>query len=360
MKNRDGFVMPIAFFLASAIAIVAMVLYTLASTYAPLLQTMIKREKARMIALGGIEIARAQLAQAFIEKKEDQKNERAAKEEVNKQSPQDKQAMKFLSYFLPLLNQWQKYSLVFEDNKAVGSISLCITSEEGKIDLNAIYDFKKHDFKGHGTSSWRPIVQALCEKLQIAVGGENLFTALDRFLKRRRYPLNDITELLSEKEFKAFGNRIFLEPSPDEKRQFFLTDLFTVHSGKATIDPWLFSGSIITVLGFPKSENKEKESIQARLKGFRTFARWPQDWAIRMTPRYAVQLQSLPKGVEFVLSMFFDPRHFLIISYGTYAQVTQKLAAVLERRPLKQEPSQQESSEADVAHDIVVKRVYWL
>ena len=49
---------------------------------------------------------------------------------------------------MPTLNRWQTFELTEEIDGLDGEIKLCITCEDGKLDLNQWYDFNKKKFIG--------------------------------------------------------------------------------------------------------------------------------------------------------------------------------------------------------------------
>ena len=90
---------------------------------------------------------------------------------------------------------------------------MVIGSEEGKININRAYDFEKHAFIGEGqpNGDMKQVFQDLFELIKDTLNAD-LFADFERFLKERKYPLNDVTELLKS----------FRRPKKPIKR-FFLT-----------------------------------------------------------------------------------------------------------------------------------------
>lgn len=53
---------------------------------------------------------------------------------------------KFLEAFFPSLHQWQTFKLKEGVEGIDATIRICLSCEEGKINLNNIYDFKEKKF----------------------------------------------------------------------------------------------------------------------------------------------------------------------------------------------------------------------
>lgn len=365
---RSGFIIPLVFVLASAIIVVATALFVTGSIYVPYLKSTVEQEKARFLALGGIQIAVAQLAQSFEKEQPEQETQEQTSSEKSTPtySAENQRITQFLSYLLTRLNRWQKFDIIAGGPTDRGTIDICLTSEDGKIDLNTIYDFKKHKFVGEDQPSggWKSIMMELSERLGKLIGSENLFSSLEKYLRLRKYAFNDVTELLAIDEFKPFGHRVYYEPITGQevkkgKTGLALTDIFTVYSGRSFVEPWLLSESIRTILELnptivDQKEDEQAAVIQEQVKNFKRINRWVNDWHTVMAPRYGKELQTLPKGIESVFSTIFDPQHFAVLSHGTFGSVTQRLYAVLERRRASQ------AQAGEKIYEVVVKRVYWL
>src|SRR5262249_29650987 len=134
---------------------------------------------------------------------------------------------------MPWLNRAQELHLKQSVEGINGVLALAIGSEEGKININKIYDFDKHKFIGQGQAQgdMRVFAQEIFALLKEKVGAD-LFESFEKFLKERKYPINDVTELLTIKEFVVFKDAVFYNPldkiPADSKPKIYLTDIFTV------------------------------------------------------------------------------------------------------------------------------------
>ena len=105
--------------------------------YVAFSRTVINREKAKMLALSGVQLAMSKLS--LPEKKETKENKA--------QSP-DVMSKKFLEKILPIINRWEIISLKEKTDNIDAEIKICIVCENGKININKLYDFNTHKFVG--------------------------------------------------------------------------------------------------------------------------------------------------------------------------------------------------------------------
>lgn len=355
--------------IALAVAIVTYI-YKRGVLYNPVAQLTVHKEKARMLTTSGLQIALAKLSAPLEKKKEEKEGKEPApkKDDPGKNKPQqagggDQDTALLYQTLLPRLNRWQKFVLKEEIEGVDAEIRIAISAEEGKINLNQIYDFAKKSFRKSADKKvdWELIVKDLCTVLEKQMNGKEFFEAFKKFLNARTHPLNDITELLLIKEFEVFKDTIFYEPpalaSKTDKntvRSLYLMDLFTLYTDQHMIDPWLFSDSVCGLFGLPRAQSGDIEDrvkiIEPVLKNFKNSYTWKADWKPTLEPIYQKELQSLPKGIESVLQATTKPTIFSVTIYATYGRVTQKLYAIVERTKKK---------DAQVAgYDVEVRKVY--
>lgn len=343
MKNmRSGFVLIVALIIITVAIVLTTYMFNQGITHRLFARTVVDREKAQRLALGGVQVALSQLALK-------------ATDTSLAQEPE-----KLLNAILPVINRWQYFEFKQEIEGVDGKLMLCIMCEEGKIDLNRIFDFTNKSFVGEGQKRGdiKKIMPLFFAKLRLLVGDHDLFTDVERFLKARSRKITDVTELLNIKEFAVFKDKIFYEPPQTEEkgeRPVYLLDLFTVHSGKAVLEPWLLSDSLCAILGLRRAQagelKKRSEARTAWLKDFKPQAKWTADWDQRLKPVYDRDFSTLPGGIEAFLSPQFEPRTFSVLSYGTVGTVTQRLYAIVERQP---------TSEKRSSSQFITKKIYWI
>ena len=358
-QKRSGFIIPLTLMLISVATVLITAIYQRGSLFVPFITTMYQREQAKQLAMSGIQIAISQLA--FVEKKEKEKKEPAKNEAPTQADQASQEGAAFFSRIFPALNQWQEFKLKKDIDGIDGTIKIALASEEGKINLNAIYDFAKKKFVGEGQlqeGDWKKIMQQLLGRVQKNMGiSGNLFEEFEKFLKQRQYKINDASELLTIELFRPFvARQFYIPPSKESKeRSLYLLDLFTVY-GYGKLQPWLLSDSMRGVLDMKRisvtAEKPMKEVSQEVLKKFKPQISLSKDWNSVFQPIYGIEFQRLPKGIDAVFETTFDPKLFSVVSYGMVGDVTLRAYAILERvkRFEKQE----------TWYDIKIKKFYWI
>lgn len=349
----NGFVLVTTMLILSLAVVLISFIINRSTVFFPLARTTIDREKAKELALGGLQLASSQLAYADVvetEEKEGAKTPENQKPAANNTLNQSKQMLKVL---VPVLNKWQTIKLDEGKDGVGGEIKICIGSEDGKINLNELYDFQKHEFIGNNKEKeeLKKLLQELFGNIKRA-GTQDLFQSLEAFLKERDDKLRDITELLTIKSFATFKNDLFFNPDNTgnkDQKALYLNDIFTLWSRNRTIDPWLLSASLCSLMNL--SELKKGPFADA-IKNFKGSYSWPADWNNTFSKLYKKDFSSLPKGITRLLATQFGPETFSVLSYGTVGQITHRIYAILERDTLDRE--------AKEPAKITIKKLYWL
>src|SRR5579871_261793 len=133
MKHRQqsGYILMLTLMMLALMTFVATYLISKTTGYAPAMRMFVDRQKATMLALGGIQVALSQLA-VYPQSKEGEQAKSASK---------DQEAVTLLKKIMPSLNRWQSFTLKKERDGVTGTLQLCITCEQGKLDINKLYDF---------------------------------------------------------------------------------------------------------------------------------------------------------------------------------------------------------------------------
>ncbi len=347
--NRRGYVIPLTLIILSLSIAIVSYIFIRSAVYTPYMNMMIKREQAKMLAMGGVNIALSQITHVDQdEKKTDKKNEGQSKKADSQKQ--------LLENILPSLNRAQTFKLKQDKEGADGEIQITICCEAGKIPINDVYDFETQKFvelqdvsaqnvvvpKGSTKpeqKTWQTILKELFKRVESQTGGKKLLEAFEKFLKSRQYRVNDVTELLTIKEFDVFKHSVWYEAPSQQKgkkgekeRPLYLQDLFTITSSKK-INPWFFSDSLCGVLELPRAKageikNREKQ-MQKWMQNFQATSNWKTEWEKQLKPVYGRDFQSLPKGIEMILDSTTQPTYFSVISQGTIDQVTQRVVAYI-------------------------------
>jgi hypothetical protein len=334
-------------------------------SFMPYMAAMNQRQKARNLAYGGIALAQSQLGR-IVTGEQDKKSE--SKKPTKPTAEQED--IELLKVILPILNQWQTVVLTMERDGIDGKIELCICSEDGKININEWFDFKEKKFKDEkkGEHSFKALLTTLLAPVEKRMQAKELVPALEQFLAKRGYQLNDVTELLTIKAFEPFRNAQWYTPTTTQKEEagpvYALADIFTTHTQHKDIEPWLFSSALCgmyginrihTIQGTPGATQKgtaETERISELLKQFKQKADWKSDWDNRLKNIYTVQFAQLPKYASEVLSNTFQARIFSVIVAATVGDVTQRLYVILERI--------KKSQDTKTVYDVIVRAFYWI
>jgi hypothetical protein len=273
------------------------------------IKTMIDREHAEMLALSGIKIAMVQLKQFRdpILKTGETENE-----ELNIRS--------FIHFLIAFCSHWETFTLgekelnVPQDTVPKDCyVKICITCEEGKVNINKAFDFVKGDFK----AQYQPLIKELLksddevEKASAAKGAGSGpvaepadYKEIKDFLKRRYddqsgeklYDLSQLISVLKQTKIPLFYNPPELTPKDTDKAQltpkdtnkaqgfgnYALSDIFTIWTNDGTedgsVDPILLSDGIRQKLGLRRPSSWDSSFYQKDLITFATS--FDPGWAI--------------------------------------------------------------------------------
>lgn len=363
-KTNRGFVLILTMLIVALVTSITTYIAYRASMFVPYTKVAINHQKAYQLALSGVQLAISKIS--TIKKPEESADKK-------KQTKMDDAyiAKQLLLAILPQFGQLNTVRLRKDMDGLDGTIQFCITSEEGKLDINALYDYEKHRFVDENDQpneqaaqqGIRALFKEIFEYTQKAMSGANLLESFENFLKQRQYKLDDVTELLAAPGFEIFRNYIFyIPPAPAktdvaEWRPFFLTDLFTINSGNKELNPWLLSDSVRGAFGFKRvaqesAEKKESTSkmIQETVSKFALSTDWKQHWDQLLAPYYQKEYSALTPSMISRMSTKFESTVFSVVSYGTFANVTQRLYALLERVVTK--------NGDEVAIVVKIKKIY--
>lgn len=372
ITERKGFIMVTTLIVLSLLVALVGYLINRSTSYLPFVRAVVDREKAKELSLGGIQMAISQLAYADVTDKKDNDKETDLKKTTPQagpasdpsaptQQPKEKgsaQSKQFLKTLLPILNTWQTFKLNAAKDGIEGEIKICIMSEDGKINLNELYDFSKHAFAGQGKEAedLKKAFEEFCNKIKKMGEGPSTFEGIQGAFKQRDSRLRDVTELITIKALEPFKLRIFYDPdasSGEDKKNkaLYLTDIFTIWSTQRGIDPWLLSPSVATMLGIEKDKDK-KSFTESALKSFKATYSWPNDWNAVFAKLYKKDFASLPKRIQSLLRTTFGPETFSVLSYGKVGEITHRLFAILVR-----DTTDRQDKEPAKVH---IKKLYWI
>lgn len=391
--SYSGFIMILTLFVIALGTLITTIMFNQSGSYIPYMRAVVNRQHAMLTALGGIALVQELLSRPVeIEPTEEPPQPTQQAQQTQQQrsrKPTDEQKMHhLLRMIFPVLNQWQHVELTEKDDGFDGMISIYVTSEDGKINLNKLFDFEKKQFVGEVTTEqaaeqpkpqaqapkitltskpkdWKQLLTVLFERIEKETKTQNLFKSLETFLKKREFPLNDITELLHIPAFAVFKNTIYPYPADEEitknktARTYTLTDLFTLYSDSPTIEPWLLSDSMIGVLGLQnvitsaQDEKKQSDVMNEIIKKAKVRSpNWQQSWDTVLKPLYGVEAKALPKQIFDLFNNNFKPRYFSAIIVATIGESTQRLFVILERI--------EKSQDTKTVYDVKIRKFSWV
>ncbi len=355
--HKKGFILPLTLSIIALAIILVTYMSNNSRVFAPSARAMIEREKARMLAQSGIQIAMSQLSLP-------DKNKEEKKDADDKSAPKEKQEETLFSFVMPRLNTWQVFKLTPAIEGIQGEIGVCLMSEEGKLNLNELFDTATgelaQEFKTNEAA--QKCIQDLFDRMQKTVGAKDMFKGLEQFFKARKSKLDDVTELLKRDEFKSFKDTIFYEPleknvKRDPKKSFYLTDIFTTWSGKSTMQPWLLSDSMRGILDLSRVKegdlDQKKKLVAEVAKAMPDSLTWPEGWNKNLKVLYDKDFAALPKGIELLFDTSFEPVIFSVICYGKVGKTTQKVFAILERVKTSTEKDKEQLN-------VILTKLYWI
>lgn len=323
-----------------------------------------QREQAKTLALSGVQIIAKQILEFDEEAKEKDKDKRdAAEKESKKEDDKPKLTThdkNFLKHMLPFLNRWRIFSFEEKRDGFAGELRLCVTCEDGKINLNEAFDFKKQEFK----KEYAALLKSLEIKGKLAAG--ELATKLQEFLIKRARKLEDISELM---QLPACRNLdIFYKPpeKPTKKDEpakpsinLALSDIFTIWTDSYEINPMIFSNALCAMFTFRQPLAMDPVTMKDRFQQFAQQFKpelakdWDASWE-------TLQLLCEQKPVFFkemqgIFSKEFGPSTYSVISYATVGKVTQRVMAIIKkikRKKVEKKPEEAGAEEVGSVDDI--------
>lgn len=335
----EGFVLILVLLVTSILIILGTQLYYRSTTNTLFSASLLKRERAKVLALSGIELAKSFFI--FDDASENKSKEALDKKDESKGASESAYYKKLFAKLFPYINVWQEFKL---DNE--NSIKFCICCEDGKININQFYDFNAGKFKSNDDEVF---FKKIFENLESKSDSKIKYSEFVNFLKSRKYPLNDVTDILKAKDFDFFKDNIFLKN--DSQNGIILTDLFTVFSSKKEIQPIFLSRTVLGLLGIKFSEKDPKSFIKIATESAKELKQkinWPSDWSRLLEQKYSKSYASIPKEYSKLFDSDFAPKNFSVISLGIVDGVEQKVYAILHFDKIQDKVI------------LTLKRLYWI
>jgi hypothetical protein len=253
-----------------------------------------------------------------------------------------------------------------------------VVCEDGKININEIFDFKKQEFK----KEYEPLIKGLEIPKKFAQG--EIHTKLVEFLKKRKRKIDDISELTA---IDGFGQLdLFYHPplSPakgqnaEPNRDLALYDVFTTWTSDDKLNLLWLSDALCAILTLRRPL---ADDAQRKQEGYQQFIgqvkpEFARDWDAHWKYLELIyeHKPSFISSLKNIFSKEFEPKVYSVLSYGKVGHVEQKLLAVIkqvkEELPTDAKPSEEEE-EKKLSKDkdkksskekkkFKVLRLYWI
>lgn len=338
-KNEPGYILVFSLLMIALIVVLATQIADTGIVNIRYADTMLKRERARVLALSGVNIAMAQLGITLEEKKVDKEKEKKSTQDSQESSFgfSSEEAKIFIQNIWPLLDVWQTFTMTRKEHGVRGEIKICISSEEGKLNISQMIETKNDERKfrefparmleglditkdegkkkdkkdetedkkeGHGNKKttintkkqelgFKDVAENVFKGIAKFIKGKDLFKNFETYLTNKgvfetifdkRASLTDITEFFrmdDGKAFSGFKHNIFKRPTKTGEKTIFWMDIFSdvYRWPSGSVNPWFLSNSLKNIFGFKLSGGllQKKEQIAKLLKDF-TFSR-PSQYA---------------------------------------------------------------------------------
>lgn len=310
---QSGYIMMLSLVMVAGLMIMVTSIVNQVRITRQAMRIVAERAQAQQLALAGIQLAYAQLAAPT-----DQKSTGTAT------------STNALKEFVTYSSWWQEYELTQEKEGVNGTISIYLVPDEGKININALYDFKEKKFIKNPRFDARSFLSSIDEKLK-PILKMSLIEPLEKFLREQNGPLDDITQLKAIPEFAPLLDTFFAQP-PVKEQQFkpALSDIFTVVPSQR-IYPAMLSLNMQWAFGLQDPSVNLKQARNELASKIKENSDLQTEWNTFYTSIYKKKFTELQGEFKLLLDTKFEGRFFSLISYGKIGPITQRLYALIER-----------------------------
>ncbi len=358
IKNKNGFILLLTLMIISLCSAMILAVLSRSVAHKSLATISLEKEQAKMVALGGIQIAISELTYTDTTKSAESSAKQQAGSNIIKSlvgGGSGQEDNKMLLQIFTVLNTWQTFEFTTGSDGFDAKLQIYISCENGKIELNQFFDSEKKLFTKlpNGAES-RKILQWIEEKTQ-QFGIKSVAEPLERLFKKQQIPFVDVTQIMEEPEFKNLN--IFPTP-PDKanknlKKQIYLADLFTVDSDGMAIMPWAISDSLLNLMGgkqLPKETESQKAGLAEKLKSSKLSIDLEKEWNKLVTPIYGIEWNNINTDLKQLFLSKFEPTAFSVVCQATVGRTTQRLVAII----AKNRESRAKSA------GFTTRKLYWL
>ena len=333
-KKQPGFILIFAFVFLALITLLTEQLLRGVFVGTSFIKAMHEREHAKLAVYSGLNLALAQLSEHDYTL-DSQATTPAGTAPVKKTDGNQTEVQLFLQNILPHLNRWQVFDLDEKKDSAAMHIKICISCEDGKININEVFDFDKQVMRPEASS----LIKGLEIRGKVAAGA--IYTKLEEFFIQRKKKVHDISEFYEISEFKELD--IFYRPPeiPAKKTDKYeanktvaLQDIFTIWSS-GQLDAMMLSDGMCTLLGLRRPLANDAQLLKDKFKQLITtfdpavYANQDELWKI-LEPIY-LQKPRILADMQGLFSKQFGPAVYSVLSYGRVGSVEQRLLAIVKK-----------------------------
>ena len=348
--NKKGYILFVTFSMLALCSAMVSTFLVKGVTHKRLAHFLLQRQEVDQLA-----VSATALGQSFLSFSKDEiegVQQEGLAQKVDNVKPRDGDTgfgRLLLERVLPVINAKQKFELNEKNDGMKATIEFSIFCECGKININSLYNIGDQKFYDQGIDGLdkKVFAQWIFDKIASITGKPSLLKPFEEHVKHRKAPFNDVTELLSIKEFAScFSGNVFYEFDEEDKEKklkkdgvkLFLTDLFTVSSESDKLQPWLLSPSVCVLLGIVEKD-KEKDLSEAKkdksiFSFFKQKVDWQKDWDSSLQKVYGISYQSIPQQVRSLLMAEFRVNVFSVLIAVTRGDIKSRVFAILKQRML--------------------------
>jgi hypothetical protein len=330
-QNKPGYILFLLFSMLAACSALITVYFSQVVIYRQLNKLIITREKAYRLAQSGVSILQAMMTP---EKKE---NEPKTIPQTGAQQVAQMPMASIMSQITDCLNKELEISLTSKVDPIDAQFTLSLQVEQSKLNLNSLYDFEKKKFLNEGTpKDSKKLCIWLFDKIAALTKKPSLFNAFEQHLKNRTFDFNDVTELLSIKEFSdVFGSQIFLTFASKEQpnnSKIFLTDLFTTNTEQEGLNPWFLTQSWCKLLDLHPKQNMSDEEKKKLISKITKTSNWDSDWNNKLKDFYQKEFKDLPAEIKTILTTQFEANIFSLLLKVNMAETNATIFTIVKTK----------------------------
>lgn len=340
-NKQPGFILLLTFLVLSMTMAMATYLMMSAQSSKAIGSTVIAVERAQDIALSGVELVRRVLS-----------------------NPGDPDGTKHeIESILRFINRWRNFDLHTETDGVEGTIAVYVACEEGKININSMFDLEKKQFvfdeKDDFTKDLWTRVGTVFRSKTAGVGVTDFKDFLVRHLKDRKEPLDDVSELFNEEPLvhtpPIFTPQAGAFDKSGVAAPLGVIDLLTISEFMEKLQPVFLSRGMCDLLGFknlPSDDDGREKVIRDLVGKVKLDAKisWAREWDKILAPIYGKTFNQIEGRFRWTtFDQHIGALTISVLCYGKMSNKTVGVFALLRR--------QVEQDKRVVYH---VKKLYWI